>query len=58
MKLTYICLGSNGDPSNPKSLHYIGENGMNQYEQAIRAVGNVLAPYDSDNQYPVWGFVC
>lgn len=46
--------GSNGDPSTPGSLHYLGRE--TPYEQAIRSVGSVLEPYDSDNKYPVWGF--
>jgi len=29
----------------------------NQYQQAIQAIGNILAPYDSDQHFPVWGFV-
>eukprot|EP00824_Muranothrix_gubernata_P015770 TRINITY_DN33001_c0_g1_i1.p1 TRINITY_DN33001_c0_g1~~TRINITY_DN33001_c0_g1_i1.p1 ORF type:complete len:545 (+),score=112.55 TRINITY_DN33001_c0_g1_i1:24-1637(+) len=49
--------GSNGVPSNPKSLHHIHPNGpMNQYETAISAVGSILAAYDSDKMFPVWGF--
>lgn len=50
--------GSNGNPSNPTSLHYIHRDGssFNQYESAIMAVGSVLEPYDSDRKYPVYGF--
>jgi hypothetical protein len=29
---------------------------MNDYQKAIVAVGNILAPYDSDFKFPVWGF--
>ena len=40
---------SNGMPSNPTSLHYMGEGGKNQYVEAIRAVGDILNVYDSDH---------
>lgn len=46
---------SNGDPNDPTSLHYM-HSGENQYSAAIRAVGAVLEPYDSDNMIPCWGF--
>lgn len=29
---------------------------MNEYMEAIQSVGNVLAHYDSDQMFPVWGF--
>ena len=45
---------SNGMPSNPTSLHYTGN--QNQYIEAIRAVGDILNNYDSDHQYPFYGF--
>jgi hypothetical protein len=49
---------SNGDPKHPNSLHYIGRQHFqeNEYTEAIRTVGNVLADYDSDQLFPVWGF--
>jgi len=47
---------SNGDPRSPDSLHYMSQTGENQYSAAIRAVGAVLEPYDSDNMIPCWGF--
>ena len=28
----------------------------NEYVTAIKSVGSVLTPYDSDNQFPVFGF--
>ena len=46
---------SNLDPSNPNSLHYLGEN-MNDYEQAIHACGMICAYYDYNQQFPVYGF--
>jgi hypothetical protein len=50
--------GSNGDPSNQRSLHYISRSGdsLNQYERCIRSVGEILCPYDSDQLFPVLGF--
>lgn len=48
---------SNGDPANPTSLHHIDPYGaLNQYQDALTAVGNILQPYDSDQKYPVYGF--
>jgi Copine len=46
---------SNGSATNPSSLHYLGSQ-QNQYEQALDAVGEVLAQYDSDQMYPFYGF--
>ena len=49
--------GSNGAPSNPSSLHYIGNpRELNQYQQAILAVGEILLNYDYDKMVPVFGF--
>ena len=48
--------GSNGDPRDPSSLHYLGGSSPNQYTQAITAVGNVIQDYDSDQLYPAFGF--
>merc|ERR1740117_1462134 len=48
--------GSNKDPSVPDSLHYRGGDQPNQYESAITTIGNILAAYDSDKMFPVWGF--
>jgi len=45
---------SNGEPSNPQSLHFMGPN--NQYENALFNVGQVVEPYDSDKMFPVFGF--
>lgn len=46
--------GSNGDPSHPHSLHYLG--GLNKYKQAIMSVIPILDQYDSDGKYPVYGY--
>ena len=48
--------GSNGVPSRPDSLHYMRPGTMNQYQQAIRAVCDILLNYDEDKQIPVYGF--
>ena len=45
---------SNGNPSDPSSLHFMGAN--NAYEAAIFNVGQVVEPYDSDKQFPTFGF--
>jgi hypothetical protein len=47
---------SNRDPRDPNSLHFLSADGINQYEKCIRAVGEVLCPYDSDQNFPVFGF--
>ena len=47
--------GSNGLPSAPNSLHYLGPN-ANQYETAIRACGDIVAYYDYDQKFPAFGF--
>mmetsp|Transcript_12546 Transcript_12546/g.19324 ORF Transcript_12546/g.19324 Transcript_12546/m.19324 type:complete len:574 (-) Transcript_12546:130-1851(-) len=49
--------GSNGDPRKPGTLHYLAKDGtLNDYEKAITSILNILGPYDSNQQYPVWGF--
>jgi len=49
--------GSNGDPRQPGTLHYFHPDGqLNDYEKAIRAIGSILANFDSDQKFPVMGF--
>jgi hypothetical protein len=49
--------GSNGDPRRPGTLHYLHPDGqLNDYEKALTAVGSIIAKYDSDQKFPVWGF--
>jgi len=49
--------GSNGDPRQPGTLHYMRPDGSyNDYEKAISAIGGILSKYDSDQKYPVLGF--
>lgn len=45
---------SNKHHTDPESLHFLGE--FNQYEQAIKANGNILQHYDTDKKFPVFGF--
>jgi hypothetical protein len=45
---------SNGEPHSKSSLHHLGAN--NAYERAVRSVGDVLAPYDSDGRISAYGF--
>jgi hypothetical protein len=49
---------SNRHPADRTSLHYLAPGGdsLNPYEQCIRAVGEILCPYDSDQLFPVLGF--
>lgn len=47
--------GSNGVVTHPTSLHYLGHQ-LNQYQQAILAIGNILLDYDSDKRIPAFGF--
>ena len=50
VRLNVICAvdftGSNGDPTDPTSLHYHRINGMNEYQQAIHGVCEVMLHYD------------
>ena len=48
--------GSNGDPKDPRSLHFIGGAEPNQYERAIYSCGNIMAYYDYDQLFPCYGF--
>ena len=47
---------SNGDPLNVNSLHYIGGNPPNSYEKAIKSCGEIVAYYDADQLFPVYGY--
>ena len=59
---------ANGEPSSRDSLHWMNPSAdldnfnpfkhalVNQYEKAIFRVGDVIAPYDSDQSFPVFGF--
>jgi hypothetical protein len=45
---------SNGAPSTPSSLHFMGQN--NQYEAAIAQVGSIMEPYDQTKMFATFGF--
>ncbi|KAG9395506.1 Copine [Carpediemonas membranifera] len=48
---------SNGNPADSRSLHYMGDpNRPNEYQQAIRSVGEVLAPYEPNGIFTALGF--
>ena len=46
---------SNGDPADRDSLHTKNLNN-NQYYQALKSVGDILQYYDTDKQFPLFGF--
>ena len=49
--------GSNGDPKNPSSLHYIRPDGMpNEYQAALTTVTEILQNFDKDRMFPTFGF--
>eukprot|EP00455_Lapot_gusevi_P035859 TRINITY_DN3975_c0_g2_i6.p1 TRINITY_DN3975_c0_g2~~TRINITY_DN3975_c0_g2_i6.p1 ORF type:complete len:523 (+),score=208.25 TRINITY_DN3975_c0_g2_i6:230-1570(+) len=48
--------GSNRNPSDYTSLHYRAKPGGNEYQNAISMIGSIVAPYDSDQWFPMWGF--
>uniref|UniRef100_A0A914VI84 Copine C-terminal domain-containing protein n=1 Tax=Plectus sambesii TaxID=2011161 RepID=A0A914VI84_9BILA len=47
---------SNGNPTQPNSLHYIHPHQPNHYARALQAVGEIIQDYDSDKLFPVYGF--
>jgi Copine/C2 domain len=47
---------SNGDPRQPGTLHFCDQFKLNEYELAIKSVGEFLALYDSDQRIPSYGF--
>ena len=47
--------GSNGSPTSPNSLHYMG-NQPNQYQQVIKGIWDIIESYDSDKKIPTFGF--
>jgi hypothetical protein len=47
---------SNNPPNDPKSLHYLFGDYMNDYEQAISQCGMIVAYYDYNQSFPVYGF--
>ena len=47
---------SNGKPDDKESLHYKYGTTPNDYEKAIKSCGDIIANYDSDQLFPVYGF--
>lgn len=47
---------SNGALSDPTSLHFNETNTFNCYEKAIRECGDIVAYYDYDQLFPVFGY--
>ena len=60
LQISLICAidftGSNGYPNESDSLHYINSSLPNQYQQALMASAGIIAHYDSDKKFPVYGF--
>ncbi len=48
--------GSNGNPTDPASLHFMNPREPNQYAKAIVAVGEIIQDYDTDHLFPALGF--
>lgn len=46
---------SNGVYTDPKSLHHLNDHQMNQYEIALRAVGEIIQTYDNAQLFPAFG---
>jgi hypothetical protein len=47
---------SNGEPNEKTSLHYIKSDSYNDYQQAIRYCGDIVAFYDYDQLFPCFGY--
>ncbi|XP_004284955.2 copine-8 isoform X2 [Orcinus orca] len=47
---------SNGNPTQPTSLHYMNPYQLNAYGMALKAVGEIVQDYDSDKMFPALGF--
>lgn len=47
---------SNGVHTDPKSLHYLSDDQMNNYEIALKSVGEIIQHYDSSQLFPAFGF--
>lgn len=48
---------SNGAPSDPQSLHYMSSGLPNNYEIALRSVGEIIQHYDTSQMYPAFGMI-
>lgn len=48
--------GSNGNPKDKNSLHFMSPVQPNQYQMAILGISNILMNYDYDKRIPAFGF--
>ena len=48
--------GSNGNPTDPRSLHFMNPQQPNHYVRAIMSVADILMEYDNDKMSPAFGF--
>ena len=48
--------GSNLDPHNPKSLHFVHPTQPNQYIRTMLSISDVVSEYDTDKNFPAFGF--
>lgn len=48
--------GSNGDPKDKHSLHFLNPEKLNPYEEALMVVGSIIEPYDPEKKFPCVGF--
>lgn len=46
---------SNGAPLDPNSLHYLSTHRPNNYEIALRSVGEIIQHYDNSKLFPAFG---
>ncbi|KAJ1561458.1 Copine-1, partial [Nowakowskiella sp. JEL0078] len=47
----------NGNPQDPKSLHYLNPNGgLNDYQKVINSVGTIIDKYNTHKHFSVMGF--
>ena len=60
LRLNFSCAidftGSNGDPSQPSSLHFRSRSATNQYTDALAPTITVIQDYDDDKIFPCYGF--
>lgn len=48
--------GSNRDPEDPESLHFISPHRLNDYQKSILSVGEILEKYNHSGMIPCYGF--
>lgn len=46
---------SNGVHTDPKSLHYLSDDHLNNYEIALRGIGDIIQQYDNSRLFPAFG---